>query len=1045
MVEIIAYSQDTAEQYVLDLYGDEVIPIKYNIENIVNPDELNTSYSKQFDLPATKNNNKFFKAYYDVSTEGNFNPYKSVKVIIRVDSIEIFSGILQLYSVTHKGGVSSYTVSIFSSIVNLYDTIKDKSLNDLDFSSLTHYYTFDNIASCSDLSSINDINGVAIPGGILYYPWVNYGMVTDGSTAPGSPNGQILDRPSKMEDVFRPWIKLKYLWDKIIDSTPYTYSSTFLDDPEFNKIYMDVNWGEDYAPGHLEGVVGSNNYVWAVEGSINADFIPTTSFTNLIYQNENTDDNDLYDNTTGVFTAGSDNTLLKFDGRFRCNWHSANDEITVRIEHNSTHDLAPPSNTDYVLTPDLSSFSYSVSEDIMQDGIWLNNGETVQIKVKKSSGSHANCKLVHQIGSSPGATFARYFVKGGHVIDINTNLIYNHGEINQLDFIKDIVKRYNLVITVDDNNPDNLIIEPYSTWIDQGNTLDWSTKIDVEEHKIEVPDNYRVFNLADAQDGSDASLSRHEDLNRRVYGTHSKNNTEIELYTSYEYDFNEGIFSPTVYKPFSTAIHWASAAEIPSAEYYPFDHPTAQIYGDDFKKIKNKPRIAYYASTYAIDLPGLTGTSASPLGNLTTSSYGFNNTANNGGSVGTTNLTNSSGRIISVPTISPYYTSAVQLGTINSSLSLRDINYGSEVWLSNYSNGTPYNTVYRSYWHRYLSERYNKDTKIIKINANLDSADIYNLSFNDTILIKGQAYYLLSVEHYPNTTKLSKLELLKLSNDTSSAECSAVAEINAAGQVLDSSGSSLSNYCCNLYGYNFTNGSCYSNISFLAAEDTVNAELSNIMSAAAQAGNNNLANSGSNLLMGASNNMYQANMCIVAGSDNDMSNSFRSASIGTNNKVGQSNAMAIGKGAIADRPGELAHGFSSTRGRAQQSTLIFTGLTTNDLYTEIFIDGDSDQIFNLDLDKDVMIGIEANVIAQDTSTQDSMHKYQHTTFKVSSSVARQVGTTITNTNNKDSGVSGWTNQYIASASGDYIKVEVKGERSKNIEWTVILNINEMRL
>lgn len=1033
MVEVIAYTQDAANtQIVLDLYGDEVIPLKYNIESIVNPDELNTSYSKQFDLPATKNNNRFFKAYYDVTTGGNFNPYKKVDVIIRTDSIEIFKGIMQVYSITHKGGVSTYTVNIFSSVVNLYDEIRDLTLNDIDFSNLSHLYTLSNIASLSTQSSINNILGSAIPTKVLYYPWCNWGYVYDGTSGTSS---LPLDEPPNMQAVFRPWIQLKYVWDKIFEGSSFTYSSSFLSNARFTELYMDCNWGDDSL------FITANQSSYLGVAKISSSITPTTSFTTLVYDNEVSDDYDIYDNTTGIFTAPNDNCKLIIDTTTRFNWFSANDEITIRLEHNSTHPLAPPSPIDIIEVPTSSPFPYEESESNLFDEIWLNNGETCQIKVKKSAATHADTVIDHNIGSS-GSTNATGFNLGivsGHVQDIQQNLRANHGKIKQLDFLKDIVKRFNLVITVDEANANNLIIEPYSNWIDDGSTIDWSSRIDDDEYKIEVPDNYRRFKLSDAIDGNDVNLKRHANIYGCAYGAHIKNNTEIDLYDTYEYDFAEGVFSSTIYKPFSTATT-TNASLYPYL--YPMDFPIPHIYGDDFSRIASKPRIGYYTPSVDISTPSSV---ISPLPGLY--SLGFNDSADATAvpNPGNTALTTSGG-VTAIPTISPYFSTAVNQGVLSPGLANIDINYGVENWYYLGSgNSLPINTVYNTYWHRYLNERYNKDVKILKINADLSSADIHELKFNHHILIKGQKYYILSVEHYPNTDKLSKLELIKVNNQVDSG-CPAVAYIQPlTGLVEDGSGNSLSAYCCTLAGYNYTGGGCYATLPSNADGFYEVVDNSNLMMGSAYPMNTNTTNSGSNLIMGANNNLYNASMNLVAGVDNNLTNAARSAAIGENHEVSSDNAVAMGKGAIAERSGEIAHGYSSTRGRAQCSTLILTGTTTDANYTELFIDGDSTKKFTVDQDNDSFIGIEANVLAQRRSNHDSMHKYQHTTFRVEAGVGRpvQVGTTSTKTNNKDSGVSSWNNQF--SSGGDYIKVEVKGETGATIDWTVILYINEMRL
>ena len=1048
MVELIAYTQDTDEdQVVLDLYGDEVVPLKYSIESIINPDKLNTNYSKQFDLPATKNNNTFFKAYYDVTTDGNFNPYKKVDVLLRVDSIEVFNGILQLYEVSYKNGVSSYTVNVYSPIVNLFDEIKDKTINDIDFSNLTHYYSLTHIAELAEQNSINNISGSAIPAKVIYYPWCNWGMVTDGSTQNPNPIFSTLDEPANMEMVFRPWVQLKYIWDKIWEGSSFNYSSTFLNDEEFTNLYMDNNWGDDKNRMRISDSAGGIiNY--GAGFKLNANFYPTTSFTDFIWQSELHDPYDVYDNTSGFITSPTDNCYVKFEqDSWRIKWYDANDEITVKFVHNSTHPLAPPSGVTFTFSPiPASSFPDEVTYNIPDQEVYLNAGESFYFQVKRSAGTSASTYIKYQYftAGATNATRAQVEIRSGHIMDIQSNFYANHGSIRQIDFIKDIIKRYNLVLDIDKNDTKNVSIEPYANWIDDGLTLDWSSKVNEDEYKVEVPDNYRRFILSDAADDADKMLTAFNDVNRRVYGSHTKNNTEIEMYDKYDYSFKTGIFSPTIFQPFSSALYQDDTD--PLYDYYPITVPIPYIYGDDLKKIKNKPKILHFSGIHDIDANGTSGFIGLDI-------HGFNDRATGGNFPGATSLTNASSQIIKIPTVTPYYDDNIQSGVLNPAADSIDINYSAESWYvlvgGNASGASlPTLTTHNKFWHRYLNERYNKGVKLLKINADLNASDIYNLSFNDKILIKGQAYYILSVEHYPNSNKLTKLELLKFTNQIKGT-CNDVGSIDPfSGEVLDTNGASLSSYCCQLYGYNFFNGACMNSLPW-NGDATIGYELgtaltSNMMMSAAMGSNNNLQASGSNIIIGGNNNLYNARMNLVAGADNNLTNAARSAAIGENHEVSTDHAVAMGMGAIAERSGEIAHGYSSTRGRAQCSTLIFTGTTTDANYTEIFIDGDSTKKFTVDQDNDSFIGIEANVLAQRRSNHDSMHKYQHTTFRIEGGVGRpvQVGSTGTKTNNKDSGVSGWTNRY--SSGGDYIMVEVKGEASATIDWTVILYVNEMR-
>ena len=56
MIRLVVHT--STGQVQLDTYGDENIAITYNIDDITDIESKFGNYSKTFDLPATKNNNK---------------------------------------------------------------------------------------------------------------------------------------------------------------------------------------------------------------------------------------------------------------------------------------------------------------------------------------------------------------------------------------------------------------------------------------------------------------------------------------------------------------------------------------------------------------------------------------------------------------------------------------------------------------------------------------------------------------------------------------------------------------------------------------------------------------------------------------------------------------------------------------------------------------------------------------------------------------------------------------------------------------------------
>ena len=54
----------------LDLFSDEVVSLTQTIQNVKQIDKIFTAFSKTFSVPASSNNNKIFKHYYNFNITG---------------------------------------------------------------------------------------------------------------------------------------------------------------------------------------------------------------------------------------------------------------------------------------------------------------------------------------------------------------------------------------------------------------------------------------------------------------------------------------------------------------------------------------------------------------------------------------------------------------------------------------------------------------------------------------------------------------------------------------------------------------------------------------------------------------------------------------------------------------------------------------------------------------------------------------------------------------------------------------------------------------
>lgn len=107
---------------------------------------------------------------------------------------------------------------------------------------------------------------------VLKYPfvdWTHQMLYANGATGTNATLGT--PELTSFEQAFRPFIKIKYLIDRIFSDAGYTYSSGLFESSEFGKLFMDFNWGGDTMPS----VIGDTSY------TATYDFITST----VIFEN----------------------------------------------------------------------------------------------------------------------------------------------------------------------------------------------------------------------------------------------------------------------------------------------------------------------------------------------------------------------------------------------------------------------------------------------------------------------------------------------------------------------------------------------------------------------------------------------------------------------------------------------------------------------------------------------------------------------------------------------------------------------------------------
>ena len=128
----------------LDLDKDNNIELKSSIVEIQDVTKIFTDISNSFIVPATDNNNKLFKHFYDPNLINGWDVFNKVDAVIELDGWEYKQGKIKLNSVTLKSGKpDSYSIEFFGLLTSLKDLLGDDKLSSLDMSAYNFNQTAD--------------------------------------------------------------------------------------------------------------------------------------------------------------------------------------------------------------------------------------------------------------------------------------------------------------------------------------------------------------------------------------------------------------------------------------------------------------------------------------------------------------------------------------------------------------------------------------------------------------------------------------------------------------------------------------------------------------------------------------------------------------------------------------------------------------------------------------------------------------------------------------------------------------------------------------
>lgn len=653
--------------------------------------------SQAFMLPATNINQDFFGNIDNLSVSNEQAFIKMFKCQVLFNGDEIFTGNLYLNDIiTDQHGNTLYSVVVVNETVDFSTTIKNLTIQDLDWSPYNHSYTYTNISQSWDNNLLS---------GDVVYPLIDYGTEESDPSATSvsaGGNGRQFDNaafPLKVTD-FVPTIRAKAVIDTIFDAVGYTYTSSFLDSSYFDNLYVCATQDDKKGATFVNPVAQNFQAIKSVVQVETSDpFTPVQ----ITFPDEQFDNNNNYNTGTSTFTAGA-NGNYNFYSKIKYREEASVASTSIRHMIILVKVNGIQANSKFInLTNQSANSPYS--QFIGPFGVNLSIGDTVTVEVQYAYFG-GGTKDIEYMSGNDGCRFEAQGPSAQIGGTVDMSKIFDP-QTKVEDVLKGFIQKFNLVIEPLQNQRNTLSIQTFNDWVDQGSQVDWTNLVDRDvKFKIEHPlqSQPKTLYFSDVEDTDVLNVYTKDEFGK-TYGDFN--------YIS-DSDLASGerkighYFAPTPIK----GIDGAPDMILPSLSK---KEPNQQN-----KPFKYKPRILYNNGKVptSVNLKGRTGSTFDPgkyFVNDGTTTYALDEYV----------LFHHLDQIPSVQATS------------------KDLHFGN---LNHWSfhqpefNAFSNNSAFQEYWAFYINELYDIDARLLTCNIKLDPTIIPTINLNDKIFIDGHYY-----------------------------------------------------------------------------------------------------------------------------------------------------------------------------------------------------------------------------------------------------------------------------------------------------------------
>jgi len=464
----------------LDMFEDESVELTSSIQDVKDISKIFTDYSQSFTVPASKNNNKIFKHYYDNALVDGYDARFRSDAEIQLNHTPFRKGTIRLNKVLMKSNKAyAYELTFFGSTATLSRILGEKRLNSLtELTAYNHDWNYDNVKLGieSGLTVGADTQAIVYP---LISPDKRFIYNSNGSYVTPE-NYRNLGNNSNGEGLFKadlkPAIRVIHIIEAIEAQYPeLQFSRDFFGEDVFNELYLWLN--------REAGELGNSKGKYEVEQGVILGWTGPTTGSDYF----NLDGND----TVRLKAIRTNFGVEK--STFQLNIETASSETYDIVVYNNVTNIVTNQTTRSVLYEYKGlSGNQSVSETILPGENNFNQVD-LQFEVKSFSAIEFTSTLDLEFLRNDVIVEARQYSAGddesGVVSTLDfVNVSQEMPNIKIIDFLIGLFKMFNLTAYVEDGT---IVVKDLNTFYnDNYNTYDITEYMDVTTSSVRRLDLY---------------------------------------------------------------------------------------------------------------------------------------------------------------------------------------------------------------------------------------------------------------------------------------------------------------------------------------------------------------------------------------------------------------------------------------------------------------------------------------------------------------------------------------------------------------------------